>query len=76
MKQLEALKSDTLHLVERGRGTYHRNLAIPENVFTDGTTAKVENGLLTITIPKIVPQLPAPVGVQMEAVKPKLKMEY
>ncbi|QLH74862.1 MAG: Hsp20/alpha crystallin family protein [Methanomassiliicoccales archaeon] len=38
---------------ERGSMYYHRRLAMPENVDTEGISAKLNNGVLELTLPKV-----------------------
>ncbi|KAJ4725682.1 17.5 kDa class I heat shock protein [Melia azedarach] len=46
-------KNDTWHRVERSSGKFSRRFRLPENVKTDEIKASMENGLLTVTIPKV-----------------------
>ena len=38
--------------------SFTRTLSLPENVNTDGATADMKNGILTITLPKVEPEKP------------------
>lgn len=40
------------HVAERGKGEFSREIELPENVKLDQIKASVENGLLTILVPK------------------------
>uniref|UniRef100_A0A0D6R5E6 SHSP domain-containing protein n=1 Tax=Araucaria cunninghamii TaxID=56994 RepID=A0A0D6R5E6_ARACU len=40
------------HCLERGRGGFSRQFSLPENVKMDHVKAQVENGLLTVVVPK------------------------
>lgn len=40
------------HCVERGRGSISRQFSLPEDVKMDHIKAQVENGVLTIIVPK------------------------
>ncbi|BBN14867.1 HSP20 family protein [Marchantia polymorpha subsp. ruderalis] len=53
-KKEEVQKTDTWHRVERTRGTFLRRFRLPENIDTENVKAQVENGVLTITLPKIL----------------------
>lgn len=51
----ESVGKDTVwHVAERGsgRGEFYRELELPENVKADQIKAQVENGVLTILVPK------------------------
>ena len=45
-------KNDTWHRVERSSGKFTRRFRLPENSKMDQVKASMENGVLTITIPK------------------------
>jgi HSP20 family protein len=45
-------KNDKWHRVERGRGKFLRRFWLPENAKVDEVKASMENGVLTVTIPK------------------------
>ncbi|CAN6164392.1 unnamed protein product [Urochloa humidicola] len=40
------------HVAERGKPEFARAVALPENVRVDGIRAGVENGVLTVVVPK------------------------
>jgi HSP20 family protein len=42
----------TLHQQEFRYGTFSRTIALPATVRTDGTTAQLADGILTVTMPK------------------------
>ncbi|KAK8504900.1 hypothetical protein V6N13_056228 [Hibiscus sabdariffa] len=46
-------KSDTWHRVERSSGKFMRRFRLPENAKMDEIKAAMENGVLTITVPKM-----------------------
>ena len=54
-------KTDTWHRVERSSGSFVRRFRLPENARVDQVRAAMEDGVLTVTIPK------------EEAKKPELK---
>ncbi|KAL2344091.1 hypothetical protein Fmac_005376 [Flemingia macrophylla] len=45
-------KNDTWHRVERSSGKFLRSFRLPENAKVDQVKASMENGVLTITVPK------------------------
>ncbi|XP_010469948.1 PREDICTED: 17.6 kDa class I heat shock protein 2-like [Camelina sativa] len=45
-------KNDTWHSVERSSGQFSRRFRLPENVKMDQVKAAMENGVLTVTVPK------------------------
>ncbi|KAI9195347.1 hypothetical protein LWI28_014047 [Acer negundo] len=45
-------KNDTWHRVERSRGRFSRRFRLPGNVKIDQIKASLENGVLTVTLPK------------------------
>jgi len=48
----EVKEGDTWHVVERVRGAFVRKFRLPENVRLDQIKAEVNNGVLTIVVPK------------------------
>ncbi|KAF3954245.1 hypothetical protein CMV_020389 [Castanea mollissima] len=46
-------KNDTWHRVERSGGKFVRSFRLPENVKMDQIKAAMENGVLTVTAPKV-----------------------
>ncbi|XP_044471027.1 18.2 kDa class I heat shock protein-like [Mangifera indica] len=51
-------KNDTWHRVERSSGMFSRRFKLPENVKMDEIKASMENGVLTVTIPKVEAKTP------------------
>ncbi|XP_071734484.1 18.5 kDa class I heat shock protein-like [Rutidosis leptorrhynchoides] len=45
-------KGDTWHRVERSSGKFMRRFRLPENAKVDQVKAAMENGVLTVTVPK------------------------
>lgn len=45
-------KNDTWHRVERSSGHFLRRFRLPENAKVDQVKAAMENGVLTVTVPK------------------------
>ncbi|MFN8360548.1 MAG: Hsp20/alpha crystallin family protein [Candidatus Kapaibacterium sp.] len=52
--------------VERNYGNFVRSFSLPENVQFDAVQAKFENGVLEVILPKIEPQLPKEVTVEIK----------
>ncbi|XP_031255453.1 18.1 kDa class I heat shock protein-like, partial [Pistacia vera] len=46
-------KNDTWHRVERSSGKFSRRFRLPKNVKMDQIKASMENGVLTVTVPKL-----------------------
>ncbi|CAA7026320.1 unnamed protein product [Microthlaspi erraticum] len=46
-------KKDTWHRLERSSGQFSRKFKLPENVKMDQVKASMENGVLTVTVPKV-----------------------
>ncbi|KAH1108996.1 hypothetical protein J1N35_012764 [Gossypium stocksii] len=46
-------KNDTWHRLERSSGKFMRRFRLPENVKIDQVKASMENGVLTVTVPKM-----------------------
>jgi HSP20 family protein len=46
-------KNDTWHRVERSSGKFMRRFRLPENVKMEEVKGSMENGILTVTVPKV-----------------------
>ncbi|GMH29339.1 hypothetical protein Nepgr_031182 [Nepenthes gracilis] len=51
-------KSDTWHRVERSAGKFLRRFRLPENVKIEEVKASMEDGVLTVTVPKVEEKKP------------------
>ncbi|CAL5402109.1 unnamed protein product [Camellia sinensis] len=52
-RNFEDERNDTWHRVERSFGRVTRRFRLPENVKMDEVKASMENGVLTVTVPKV-----------------------
>ena len=52
------------HRVERGHGRFARGFTLPEAIVVDGVTADLQDGLLTVKIPKAAGCGPRPINVR------------
>lgn len=54
----EAKETDKWHRTERSQGQFLRKFRLPKNVQLDEVTAGFENGVLTVTVPKVAERKP------------------
>ena len=57
-KKEETSPSDRWHRVERSHGSFLRRFKLPKNTKVDQVKAAMENGVLTVTVPKTAPPKP------------------
>ncbi|EMS67899.1 hypothetical protein TRIUR3_21260 [Triticum urartu] len=58
-------KTDTWHRVERSSGKFLRRFRLPDNVKSEKIKAAMENGVLTVTVPKAEAKKPDVKPVQI-----------
>ncbi|XP_024522747.1 18.1 kDa class I heat shock protein-like [Selaginella moellendorffii] len=63
-KKHEAQKSDKWHRVERSYGSFLRKFRLPESANVDAIKAQVDNGVLSITVPKTPKPQPRAIPVE------------
>ncbi|MGL7134655.1 Hsp26/alpha crystallin family protein [Salmonella sp. NW1098] len=51
-------KNDKWHRIERSSGKFMRRFRLPENAKVDEVKASMENGVLTVTVPKVEEKKP------------------
>ncbi|KAI3874007.1 hypothetical protein MKW92_035184 [Papaver armeniacum] len=58
-------KNDKWHRVERSSGKFMRRFRLPENAKLDEVKAAMENGVLTVTVPKVEEKKPEVKSIQI-----------
>ncbi|CAD6232521.1 unnamed protein product [Miscanthus lutarioriparius] len=58
-------KNDKWHRVERSSGQFTRRFRLPENAKTEEVKAALENGVLTVTVPKAEVKKPEVKSIQI-----------
>ena len=61
----EVQKTDTWHRVERSSGQFMRKFKLPENANLDAVKAKVEDGVLTVIVPKVESKSSQPRSIEI-----------
>ena len=54
----ETLSDDSFHRMERSFGSFSRSFTLPSGTDPKNLTANMDNGVLTVTIPKVEPPKP------------------
>ncbi len=62
-KQERKVESENFLRMERLFGSFCRSFVLPENVATDKIEAKFDNGVLSLTLPKLEPSKPKEVEI-------------
>ncbi|KAA0045107.1 18.1 kDa class I heat shock protein-like [Cucumis melo var. makuwa] len=58
-------KNEKWHRVERGKGKFMRRFRLPQNAKVDEVKAAMENGVLTVTVPKVPEKKPATKSIEI-----------
>lgn len=64
MKEKTDAKEEAYHIREQHYGTFERTLSLPSEVLADKAKAEFENGVLTITLPKVEETRPKTITVK------------
>ena len=62
-RKLDAPAGYAAHVRERAPGKFARKIPLPSRIDPEGATAKLENGVLTVTLPKAKESLPRQIKV-------------
>ncbi len=65
------ITEDSYYLVERATGVFQRLIRLPSEVDADKVKAGYENGLLTVTVPKVAPRKSERISIEVETGKEK-----
>ena len=58
-------KDDKVHRVERSFGRFVRSFGVPDNADGDNVSARYQDGVLTVTLPKVPEARPSTVDVRI-----------
>ncbi|MGD0612583.1 MAG: Hsp20/alpha crystallin family protein [Anaerolineales bacterium] len=64
MKEKTNIKEEAYHIREQRYGSFERTLSLPSEVLADKAKAEFENGILTITLPKVEETRPKTITVK------------
>lgn len=53
IKRDEEVKNESYHIRERSHGSFSRSISLPTSIEADKAKAEFENGVLTLTLPKV-----------------------
>ncbi len=59
-------KETSYHVCERSYGTFQRAFTLPDNVRGDGIEAEYKDGILRLALPKVEPQKPKEIKVEVK----------
>ncbi|MBI4548049.1 MAG: Hsp20/alpha crystallin family protein [Ignavibacteriae bacterium] len=65
-KQEKEKKGENYHRVERSYGSFQRSFTLPSSVMSDKIEASYDNGVLTITLPKVEEAKPKEIEVKVK----------
>lgn len=65
-KRSEKQENLMFHRTERYFGNFSRSFFLPDNLNKDNITAKFENGILTLIVPKVEPAQPKEVEINIQ----------
>ncbi len=65
-KEEKVDEEENCHLIERRYGTFTRSILLPQEVESDKIRASYENGILTITVPKIEEAIRKEIKIKVE----------
>jgi len=66
-KQVAEEKSERVHRYERSYGSFERSFSLPNTVDAERVQAQFENGVLTITLPKVERAKPREIAVSAKS---------
>ncbi len=65
-KHEEEKKGENLHRVERSYGAFQRSFTLPNSVSSERVEASYDNGILTVTLPKVEEAKPKEIEVKVK----------
>ncbi len=65
-KQEKETKKENYHRIERNYGAFHRSFTLPTSVRSDKIEATYEDGVLTLTLPKVEEAEPKEIEVKVQ----------
>ncbi len=60
----EGTEGSSRHVIERRYGRFERSFALPRGVDTEKVTAKFDDGILTVTVPKAASAKPKKIAIR------------
>lgn len=65
-KAEEERKDEQIHRLERSHGVFERSFTLPNSIKSEQIEATFENGLLSITLPKLEQPKPKPIEIKIK----------